>query len=107
MEIRANKTDQIKIGNRFENISDLDIHTIDLVQGEHNGRILRRVKRVKEKEVIVSKLKSAYLKLQAKLLEAELELAKEQRTESFLKVIGTKLRVKKESLKHGREISIN
>ena len=99
MEIRASKTDFVKIGNRFENISDLDIHTINIVQEEHNNRILRSSKVVKEEKSKVDKLRNIYLAAQENLLNAELELAEKERTNNFLKIIGTKLRVKKESLK--------
>ena len=90
MEIRASKTDFVKIGNRFENISDLDIHTINIVQEEHNNRILRSSKVVKEEKSKVDKLRNIYLKAQENLLNAELELAEKERTNNFLKIIGTK-----------------
>ena len=108
MEIRTNKTDKVKVGNRLELISDLDIHTIDLIQEEHKDRILRSSGRVRAQETKTAKIKAQYLIIKELLLDNELELAKEKSTNNFLKVISSKLRVKKESLKSnsdGRTVS--
>lgn len=106
MEIRANKTNQIKIGNRFENISDLDIDTINIVQEEHNERIIRSSKRVREQKKVVSRINSTYLTLQEKLLNAQLELAQQEKSDNFLKLLATKLRKQKQLLTNGRTVNI-